>query len=169
MARSVVCGIALVVAATVTVPGIAVAQDATVPAAPATVEQASPPASGPSLWVVGGITTFAFSYVPAAVVAATSERTVDRTLFVPVLGPWIDLTQRPACPSGVCPELAPKGLLILDGALQTASMLAVVFGVVSASPASAPVTPSTSLGPTIRLSPAPVGASGHGMVALGTF
>jgi|HubBroStandDraft_2_1064218.scaffolds.fasta_scaffold13058_2 hypothetical protein len=169
MARSVVRGMALVVAATLTVPGVAMAQAATVPAAPAMAEQAPPPAPGPSLWVVGGITTFAFSYVPAAVVAATSPRTFDRTLLVPVLGPWIDLTQRPACPSGVCPELAPKGLLILDGALQTASVLAVVFGLVSASPASATMTPSASLKPTIRLSPAPVGASGHGMVALGTF
>jgi hypothetical protein len=48
-------------------------------------------------------------------------------------------------------------------------VLAVVFGLVSASPASATMTPSASLKPTIRLSPAPVGASGHGMVALGTF
>jgi hypothetical protein len=166
---SIVRGVALVVAATVTVPGIAMAQEATVPPPPAIAERASPPAPGPSLWVVGGIATLAFSYAPAAVVGGTSGRTVDRTLFAPVLGPWIDLTQRPACPSGACSDRASKELLVLDGALQAASALAVVFGIVSASPGPATATPSTDPRASIRLSPAPVGAGGHGMVAVGTF
>jgi hypothetical protein len=169
MIRSVVRGMALVVAATVVLPGVAAAQEATVPPAPAVAEQASPPKPGPSLWVVGGITTFAFSYAPAAMVGATSSRTFDRTLFVPILGPWIDLSQRPACTGSTCSDKAAKEVLVLDGALQTASLVAVLFGLVSASPEPATVGSSANLGPTLRVSPAAVGASGHGMVALGTF
>jgi hypothetical protein len=119
--------------------------------------------------VVAGITTLAFSYAPAAMVAATSGLTADRTLFVPVVGPWIDLTQRPSCPGGACLDKAVKELLVLDGALQAASVLAIVFGWVSASHESATPVRSAALRPTIRVSPAPIGDSGHGMVALGTF
>jgi hypothetical protein len=119
--------------------------------------------------MIGGITSLAFSYAPAAVVAATSGLTIDRTLLVPVIGPWIDLTQRPACPGGVCSDNASKELLVLDGAFQAASLLAIIVGLVSPSPLSATVSPSASPTPTIRVSAAPVGASGHGMVALGTF
>ena len=169
MTPSISCGVALVVAAAITIPGVAMAQDATASPATATAEKPLPPSPGPSLWLVGGITTLAFSYVPAATVGAMSGLAVDRTLLVPVLGPWIDLTQRPACPGGVCSDKAAKELLVLDGALQTASVLAVVFGLVSASSESATVGASASLGPAIRVSPAVVGANGHGMVALGTF
>jgi hypothetical protein len=60
-------------------------------------------------------------------------------------------------------------MLVLDGALQTASVLAVVFGWVSDSSQSATVGASARQEPTIRVSPAVVGARGHGMVAGGTF
>jgi len=170
--RSLARGMALVVAATIIVPGLAMAQEGAAAPPPARPEETPPPAPGPSLWVVAGITTLAFSYAPAAMVAATSGATVDRTLFVPVIGPWIDLSQRPSCPGGVCSSDKPaKELLILDGALQAASVAAILFGWVSASASreSASAARSASLRPTIRVSPAPIGSGGHGMVALGTF
>jgi len=169
MTMSIVRGIALVVAATLIVPGVALAQEPIAPPAPATPEQPPPPAPGPSLWLIGGVTALAFSYAPAAMVAATSGLTVDRTLVVPVLGPWIDLTQRPACPDGVCSDKAGKQLLVLDGAFQAASLAAILFGLLSASQATATARPSADLRLTVRVAPAPVGVAGHGLVALGTF
>jgi len=168
MTLSIVRGIVLVVAAAIIVPGVALAQETAVPPASTTAE-APTPAPGPSLWLVGGITTLAFSYAPAALVGATSGLAVDRTLFIPVLGPWIDLTQRPSCSGGACSDKAAKELLVIDGALQAASLAAVLFGLVSPPHESATAARSASLRPTIRVSPAPIGSAGHGMVAVGTF
>ncbi len=46
--------------------------------------------------VFGGIVT-ALSYAPAAVVGVESSRKGDRTLLLPIFGPWIDLLGRDKC------------------------------------------------------------------------
>ncbi len=45
--------------------------------------------------LIGGIAIFALSYAPSAYIGAQSQS--DRSLLVPIAGPWIDLANRPAC------------------------------------------------------------------------
>src|SRR5260370_1021815 len=105
MKLSLLHGAALGLFATAVLSSAARAQEAP-PAstAPVTVETTTTQATGPSFAMVGsGIGILALSYLPVVVVGATSGLDADRNLFVPIAGPWIDLTQRPGCPaSGSC-------------------------------------------------------------------
>jgi hypothetical protein len=164
------CGIALVVAATV-VPRVAGAQDASA-SATVTTQETTSQATGPSLWMVGsGLTIFAFAYIPSVVVGATSGLAADRTLFVPIAGPWIDLTQRPGCsPASTCnAENSAKVMLVVDGVFQAIGVLTVLGGFLNTAHDTTTVQRSASLRPTVRVSPAQMGTAGYGMVALGTF
>ena len=41
--------------------------------------------------------TFTLAYVPAVLVAQQSTQSADNHLYVPVVGPWVDLADRPTC------------------------------------------------------------------------
>jgi hypothetical protein len=67
-----------------------------------------------------GIWTLGLSYVPAVVVAAESDHPGDDNLYLPVVGPWMDLANR-----GGCTVLNPcdhenlnKALIVTDGIFQ---------------------------------------------------
>src|ERR1700690_573412 len=47
------------------------------------------------IWILG------LSYVPAVIVAAESDREGDKRLYIPLVGPWMDLASRSNCPSNV--------------------------------------------------------------------
>jgi len=85
-----------------------------------------------------GALVFAASYGAAVVVAATSEDdTVDRgndRLYVPVVGPWLALNDRPDCPveNEACDrETTKKVLLVLDGVLQAGGVVTMIAGILS--------------------------------------
>ncbi len=125
--------------------------------------------TGPNTAMVSsGIGIFALSYVPAVVVGATSGLHTDRTLWVPLAGPWIDLAQRPNCsPAISCnSENTAKVLVITDGIFQAIGAVTVIGGFLL--PVHERVVRTADLRPTLRLGPAKV-AGGYGMVALGTF
>jgi hypothetical protein len=135
-------------------------------------EETTSQASGPSMAMVGsGIVIFGLAYVPAVVVGSSSGLDADRTLLVPVAGPWIDLTQRPTSCSGgsACnQENTNKVLLVTDGVFQAIGVLTTVGGFLT--PAHERTTVETaSVGPTWHLSPASLGAGAYGMAAAGTF
>ena len=44
-----------------------------------------------------GILALGVPYVASVVVAATSDRTEDKHLYIPVAGPWMDLANRSGC------------------------------------------------------------------------
>jgi hypothetical protein len=171
MNLSSVCGIALVVAVATALPSVAAAQEAAPPPPPATTTETTSQATGPSLWMLGsGLTVFAFAYVPVVVVGATSGLNADRTLFVPLAGPWIDLAQRPGCtPASACSgESSAKVLLVVDGVFQALGALTVLGSFFDTAHVTTTVQ-RAALQPTVRITPAQLGTSGYGMAALGTF
>jgi hypothetical protein len=155
MKLSLLRAIPLVVAAVAFVPGRAIAQ-ATSVAAP---ETSSP--STPRWWMVGsGIVLFGFAYVPVVVVGATSGLSADRSLLIPIAGPWLDLTQRPGCkPADSCPsEESAKVLVVVDGVFQALGALTAFGGLLA-----------TTHEATVHVAPAQIGAGGYGVMALGSF
>lgn len=71
-----------------------------------------------------GVGTLGAAYVPAFVVAVESPRPVDRNLYIPVAGPWIDLANR-GC-SGCSEDRVNKVLLVVDGVFQGIGALNIV-------------------------------------------
>jgi hypothetical protein len=120
--------------------------------------------------VGSGIGTFALSYLPAVVVGATSGLDADRTLFVPLAGPWMDLTQRPRCgPIVSCnTEDTAKVLLITDGVFQAIGAISIVGGFLTTTRETRTVRAADTR-PTLRIAPASVGGKGYGVIALGSF
>jgi hypothetical protein len=78
--------------------------------------------------LVTGTIVLVGSYVPAAIVAYTSDRPSDQTnLYYPVVGPWMDLADRD-CANRPCSngDAVGKVLLIAGGVGQGLGALAVV-------------------------------------------
>jgi hypothetical protein len=133
----------------------------------------APAQAGPNADLVGvGIFTIALPYFASVGVAMGSE--VDHDLYIPVAGPWLDLAHRPECGSyqySTCnSDMEPfyKVLLIEDGILQGIGALEMLAGLASTSPAHRTEAARPSK-PTLRVAPAPVGRSGYGIGAVGTF
>ncbi len=137
---------------------------------PVTERTTTSEATGPSMTMVrSGVLIFALSYVPALVVGTTSGLDSDRTLFVPIAGPWIDLAQRPGCsPATQCnTENTNKVLLATDGVFQAVGALTVVGGLLTTAHETTTVRSASAVAP-LRLSPAQLG-SGYGVIAAGAF
>ncbi len=110
-----------------------------------------------------GVVTLGLSYVPAFVVAASSDLHSDRYLYAPVAGPWLDFAKR-ECTS--CEhETANKVLLVTDGIFQAIGALDIVGSVIFVETRTTYVEAEA---PRFRLTPARM-AGGYGLVAHGTF
>jgi hypothetical protein len=120
--------------------------------------------------VGSGVAIFGLSYIPAVVAGAASNLGADRNLFVPIAGPWIDLTQRPGCTASSCNgENTAKVLIVTDGIFQAIGVLTVLGGFLTTAHETKTVQSTASLHPTLRITPAQLGSGGYGMVALGAF
>jgi hypothetical protein len=96
--------------------------------------------TGSAVALVSGAVVLGMSYLPSAYVAAGSSLSADQVLWVPLLGPWIDLATRPSCneptyPPGVqipadpcSPESAYRAALVTAGALQAAGVILMLVG-----------------------------------------
>ncbi len=96
--------------------------------------------TGSAVAFVSGAIVLGMSYLPSAYVAAGSSLSADQALFVPLLGPWIDLATRPSCteptyPPGIAipadpcsPESAYRAALVTAGALQAAGAILMLAG-----------------------------------------
>jgi hypothetical protein len=138
---------------------------------PVVVEKTTTQATGPSMLMVGsGVVIFGVGYLPAVIVGATSGLEADHTLFVPIAGPWIDLTQRPGCsPASQCNvENTNKVLLATDGVVQALGALTVIGGFLTPSHQTTSVRTKRA-GLDLRVLPAKLGGSGYGLEALGAF
>src|SRR5262249_34157204 len=71
-----------------------------------------------------GTSIFVLSYVPSVIIGAVSPRDADRNLFIPVVGPWIDLGDR-GCDTRPCGthEDLNKAMIITSGVAQGAGVL----------------------------------------------
>jgi hypothetical protein len=93
--------------------------------------------------LVGGLVLLALSYAPSAYVGAQASSDHDRTLEIPVAGPWMDLAQRPACvppvtqfksPIDPCiMETGARIALVTSGSLQGLGALLTLWGLPSRS------------------------------------
>ena len=128
---------------------------------------------GPNTELIGvGIFTLAVPYF-ASVAVATSNPGHDN-LYIPVAGPWLHLAERSSCSSPMdgCDgrEDLYKFLLVGDGILQGLGALEMLAGLLSSDPrAPAPRTAARPTGPSLHVAPSPVGRSGYGIGAVGTF
>ena len=72
----------------------------------------------------GGLIAFGGSYIPSVIVAAANNNPYDNHLYIPVVGPWLDLGNRPACggvfQTGCGTETGFRTLLVVDGIFQGA-------------------------------------------------
>lgn len=123
-----------------------------------------------------GVWTLGLSYVPALVVAIESPVPEDRFLYVPVAGPWLDLSQRDC--STCQHETMNKVLLVTDGIIQGIGSLEIVgsllfierTSVTAAGTEPADKGHKHARGSDFRLRFAPRKmAGGYGLAAIGTF
>jgi hypothetical protein len=131
-------------------------------------------AAGPAV-LFAGLVTFALSYVPSVMTASESGVPVDRQLFVPVAGPWIDLGTRPTCGlrSVSCSaEVGNQALLIADGFFQGLAVVQILAGltmVVRVARESASAVAKVEDQPSVRVRPAALSGGGYGLAAIGKF
>jgi hypothetical protein len=121
--------------------------------------------------VASGIVVFGVAYVPSVVAAGSSGLNADRTLVVPLAGPWIDFAARPPCaPATSCNgENTSRVLLVVDGIFQAVGALTVLDGLLTRVHESTTTTTALrSTAPTLHLEPVHVG-TGYGMAAIGSF
>nr|HEX4317752.1 hypothetical protein [Kofleriaceae bacterium] len=83
-----------------------------------------------------GAVVFGGTYLASAIVAGSSDNVGDRRLWVPVVGPWLDLHDRGSCPiaeSRCDNATSAKVLLVADGVFQAAGLLGMLDGVLEPS------------------------------------
>lgn len=116
------------------------------------------------------------TYATSVVVGASSDKDVDKRLYIPVVGPWLDLGQRD-CGIGDCDatEDRNQALLIGSGVLQGVGTLLTLGSFIAreenVSPPSASSKKATSTAaakPTINVTPMSY-RGGGGFGAIGTF
>ena len=83
-----------------------------------------------------GAVVFGGTYLASIIVAGSSDNVGDRRLWVPVVGPWLDLHDRGSCPISEprCDDAtSAKVLLVADGLFQAAGVLGMLDGVLEPS------------------------------------
>jgi hypothetical protein len=142
------------------------------PADPAVAEQTSyAPPNRPIL--AGGILAFLASYGPAVVVAAANSKSYDNNLYIPLVGPWLDLRSRPGCGGpgeAECTgrEEGSRALLVLSGVFQALGAMTVAVGLIVPEKRHSPVRAKADK-PALHVFPAQVSRDGYGLAAAGTF
>jgi hypothetical protein len=123
-----------------------------------------------------GLGIFGGTYATSVIVGASSDKDVDKRLYIPVVGPWLDLAQRD-CGVGACGQGEDwnQALLIGSGVLQgvgvTMAVAALFMKETDDAPNSAAAARAKSTAaakPTVRLIPVTMRAGG-GFGAVGTF
>jgi len=119
-----------------------------------------------------GIVLIGVPYTASIVVATTSDRKADRYLYVPVAGPWLDLSARDAareCTAGqACKnDGLNRGLVIANGVFQGIGALGVV-GAFLLPEKMQPAGEAQKESLRVRISPTSF-AGGYGLVASGKF
>lgn len=121
---------------------------------------------GPNAYLFSsGLITTAVSYTPALVVAINSDRSEDKYLYAPFVGPWLDLGARDGGSKGE------KTLLVIDGVFQTVGAIQILasFVFTGGSKDVAHKEGSTSVASQTIVAPARLSRDGYGLVALGHF
>lgn len=117
-----------------------------------------------------GVGMFVISYGASVVAGAVSNRDSDKNLFVPVVGPWLDLGDRQcgASPCGNNEDLN-KAMIITSGIVQGAGVLLAIGSLIV--PESTTIKEhrtSAKRKPEVHVTPVSFGA-GAGVGAVGRF
>lgn len=115
-----------------------------------------------------GVGLFVVSYVPSLVAGAVSPRDSDKDLFIPVVGPWMDLGNR-GCDTRDCGsrEDINKAMLITSGVVQGAGVL-LGLGSLLIPETTTTTTKRTTAKAEVKVLPVSFGA-GAGVGAIGRF
>jgi hypothetical protein len=124
----------------------------------------------PNRYFLGaGAAIIVAAYVPGVVIAATSDREGDNRLYIPILGPWLDLGERDPCRDPSCNRFNTElytGLLITSGAAQLVGLGAMIASL--AVPGYQSERPSRQRA-EIHLSPMQLTRTGYGLGVSGQF
>jgi hypothetical protein len=123
------------------------------------------------IMLVSGLVLWGVPYSAGVVVAAQSSNQADQHLYVPIVGPWIDLGQRGGCPvsNNSCnTETTDKVLLVGDGIFQALGTLQVVWAFLRPEHREVVTVSATRYTPKIAFTPASL-AGGYGISAFGEF
>lgn len=117
-----------------------------------------------------GFILWGASYTGSLIVAGQSSNPADQHLYVPIVGPWIDLGNRGGCPAnGSCDtETTNKVLLVADGVFQAIGTINVIWGFLRPEHREVTTVHATRYTPEITFEPSSV-ASGYGLAAFGRF
>jgi hypothetical protein len=121
-------------------------------------------------WLTTGLFAFGPAYVASIGIAATSGYPGDSNLWIPAVGPWLDLGARPPCPrSADCgSETGNRVLLVADGILQTFGAFEIARAFIWPETVAVPAAGAAS-GASISFAPGPVGQQGYGIRGAGRF
>lgn len=131
--------------------------------APVNVSAAVETTSPNTPTITTGVLTFGVSYGAALIAASVSDTAEDRRMFVPLLGPWLDLADRPTCPVAEteCDRTTTTKILIgADGVFQAIGVVVAVYGL---------LTPIHHTSGVVEVVPVTMGSGGHGLGVRGTF
>jgi hypothetical protein len=121
---------------------------------------------GPQSFLLeSGLVTTGLAYTPALIVALESDRSEDKYLFAPFIGPFLDLANRDDANEGA------RTLLVLDSIFQTLGLLQLIASCVPIEwvrDVGAPDSTASSWSQT-AVAPARLSEDGYGLVAQGRF
>jgi hypothetical protein len=121
--------------------------------------------------LIGGAALLGLSYVPSFIAGVQSTRDADHLLYLPVVGPWLDLGNRSCTPAEPCTnEGISAALLVLSGTAQLAGgvLMAASFFVPQRAER-VTTTVGSNDGFHFQVSPARMGVDGWGLAAIGGF
>jgi hypothetical protein len=126
---------------------------------------------GPNAYLLrSGLFTLGLSYAPALVVAIESDRDADDHLYIPVVGPWLDLANRGDCQGDCDGETVNKVLLVTDGIFQGLGALQIVAALVFPDTRGGVTVVGGKPGSDVTMSLLPARfAGGQGLMAVGEF
>jgi hypothetical protein len=122
---------------------------------------------GPNAFLFrSGLVMTGLAYTPALVVAINSDRSEDKYLYAPFVGPWLDLAARDGGGK------LDRTLLVVDGVFQTIGALELIGSFLfigGGDHATATADTSSSLISQAAVAPARLAEDGYGLVAVGRF
>ena len=122
---------------------------------------------GPNAFLFNsGLITTGLSYTPALIVAINSDRSEDKYLYAPFVGPWLDLSARDGG------DRVDRTLLVVDGVFQTIGAIQLIASFMFMEGGDGDVAnaeESPSLVTQTAVSPARLADDGYGFVAVGRF
>jgi hypothetical protein len=119
---------------------------------------------GPNAFLFSsGLVTTGLSYTPALIVAVNSDRSEDKYLYAPFVGPWLDLATRDD------DSKMNRTLLVVDGVFQTIGALQLIASLMFVDTGHHDVAATKEGIDVASVAPARLSEDGYGLVAVGSF